>query len=204
MKYFILLILPLLFAQTACNGVGNGYSFKGTISGAANLQTVLEKAEFDRSIKELGRVSCDGEGNFAFDLKEAYEPGLYVLTVGAKKMYFILDGKEKQISVKGELNTIDRLQVTFEGSETAACYTKFVQGLYNSKFGTSDQVKEYINANTCNRIRAQFPVRLCSAVWRRLCTALLWAMPPLRRPFRKPVMTPPISFWARLRLTPLV
>ncbi|MBK8557712.1 MAG: TlpA family protein disulfide reductase [Lewinellaceae bacterium] len=157
-KYFILLMLPVFFVNTACSGGSKSDMpvFKGTIAGGANLQTVLEQAFFDRTTQELGRVSCDANGNFTFDLKQAFVPGLYTLTVGAKKMYFMLDGKESEVAVTGELNTMDRMEVAFTGSETATCYTNMVKGLYTNQFTAGDQVKNYIAEKSCSPLMTAF------------------------------------------------
>ena len=100
-------LLPATLIFYACAGQ-NDHALKGTITGASNLQVLLEQAHFDRSNVALGRVTCDANGNFEIKQDKAFEAGLYRLGIGAKKMYFMLDGKENTVEIKGDLSTIDR------------------------------------------------------------------------------------------------
>jgi thiol-disulfide isomerase/thioredoxin len=157
-KYLILLALPLFITLAACNGQGGdkGYVFKGAIKGAGNLQASLEQSFFDRTNKALGQATCDGDGNFKIQLNGPFEQGLYTLTIGAKKSFFILDGKENVIEFTGDINTMDRMEVAFTGSETATCYATFVKGLYQQQFKTADEAKGYIEQKACNPFMKAF------------------------------------------------
>ncbi len=118
-------MLPLCSALYACQT--QGAVFKGNIKGADNLQVTLEQAHFDRSNVAVGKATCDGSGAFTIERKEGFPEGFYRLSIGAKRVYFVLDGKEKAIEMKGDLADFDRLNVEIKGSETMACYVDILK-----------------------------------------------------------------------------
>ena len=95
-RFLLTISLPLLMAFSACKGQGK-YSLIGTINNAANLQVTLEKANFDRSTAAIGRATCDAGGNFSIVTTSPWEEGIYTLSIGAQKMFFMLDGKENEV-----------------------------------------------------------------------------------------------------------
>jgi thiol-disulfide isomerase/thioredoxin len=153
-KHFILLIVPALAIFSACSGQ-EGHALKGTIQNAGNLQVMLEQAHFDRSTVAMGKATADAEGNFKIEQKEPFPEGLYRLSIGAKKMYFMLDGQEKTVSIKGDLNTIDRLEVQVEGSETFSCYANIVNGLFKEPI-RDPQAAQAVLERSCNPLMRAF------------------------------------------------
>lgn len=148
----------LLFLQ-ACSGL-NGHGIEGKIQGAANLQAVLEQSHFDRSNVAIGRASCDADGRFEIKLEKPFEEGLYRLSIGAKRMYFILDGKEQIINVDGNLETIDRMEVKIEGSATFNCYADIVKNLIANQLKSPEEAKDYINKGCTPLMQAFLTVQL--------------------------------------------
>jgi thiol-disulfide isomerase/thioredoxin len=128
LRAFILLALPVLAILYACQGQ-SGHAIKGAITGAGNLQVTLEQAHFDRSNVALGRVAADANGAFSIEQQDAFPEGLYRLTIGAKRMYFMLGGDENTVEIKGNLNTIDRMDIEVTGSKTFTCYADVIKGL---------------------------------------------------------------------------
>ncbi len=147
-------MLPAMVVFYACNGQ-NGHAFKGSVTGAANLQVLLEQAHFDRSNLALGRVTCDAGGNFEIKQDKAFEPGLYRLSIGAKKMYFMLDGTENTVEMKGDLTTIDRMAVEVKGSETFTCYVDVIQGMLKNQVKSVDDARLVIDKG-CNPLMKAF------------------------------------------------
>jgi len=142
-KTFLLVLLPAFFSIIACQGQG-GYAFKGDLAGAANLDVALEQAHFDRSNVEVGKAKADANGQFSIKPAKALEQGLYRLTIGEKRMYFILDGKEKSVEMKGNLATVDRLEVEVKGSPTFTCYSNLIQDLLKNQIKSPEEAKEKI------------------------------------------------------------
>ncbi len=158
--YLSLLILPALALAPACQS--NNHVFKGTVTGSGNLQVLLEQVFFDPNTTPvaLGRVASDASGNFSIEQKEPFAEGLYRLTIGAKRMFFMLGGDEKTVEIKGDLNTIDRMQVQVTGSETFSCYAKVVQEIIGNGQLTEDKAKEFAQSGCNPLMRAFFTTQL--------------------------------------------
>lgn len=140
-KFFLLVLMPLFAFNTACQNQ-NAYALKGTIPGAGNLQVTLEQAHFDRSSIAIGKVACDADGNFKIESKTPWAEGLYRLSIGVKRLYFMLDGKEKTIDIKGALANIDRMELEVKGSPTFKCYADLIGGLIKNPSTDPNGAKE--------------------------------------------------------------
>ncbi|MCK6691739.1 MAG: TlpA family protein disulfide reductase [Thermoanaerobaculia bacterium] len=160
-KMLLLFVLPLLAVAPACQD-GGGHALKGSVANAANLQVLLEQVFFDPNSPPvaMGRVTADASGEFTIEQKEAFPAGLYRLTIGAKRMFFMLGGDEKTIAFKGNLETIDRLQVEVSGSETFTCYANVVKELVNATNLTPETAKTYIEKGCNPLMRAFFTTQL--------------------------------------------
>lgn len=154
-KNLLLLLLPALAVFSACQGQ-EGHVLKGTIEGAANLQVSLDEVFFDRTVTAIGKDTCDANGNFSIVSKEPFPRGLYSLTIGVKKMFFMLDGSENTVEVKGQLATMDRMQVEVQGSPTFVCYADFVKGLFAAPPASPEQSKAILAEKGCNPLVRAF------------------------------------------------
>jgi thiol-disulfide isomerase/thioredoxin len=139
----LFLLLPVLAIFGACQGQG-GTGFKGTIQNASNQEVILEQAHFDRSNVALGRATCDANGKFDIKLDKPFDEGLYRMSIGAKRMYFILGGKESTLEITGDLATIDRLEVQMTGSETFNCYSGIIRDLLQNQLKSPEEAKAVI------------------------------------------------------------
>lgn len=124
----LIMLLPGLASFYACQGQAS-QGVHGQIKGADNLQVTLEQSYFDRTTKVLGKATADGNGKFSIKQETPFEQGLYLLTIGAKRLYFILDGKEKSVTVNSSLEGIDRMEVEVSGSEAFSCYVQSIREL---------------------------------------------------------------------------
>lgn len=127
-------LLALLLASTAAAfALGckqEPYAVKGTIANAANLQVALEQSYFQGQPIALAKATCDGSGAFKIEQKEPLKAGVYRLTIGAKRMFMVLDGKESGLDIAADLNTMDKMSgVEIKGSETAQCFVRLNQEL---------------------------------------------------------------------------
>lgn len=160
MKKILLFALPLLaICLASCNK--SGKSVSGTVSGANNLQVALEQIYFDRNSNvALGKTACDANGKFEVKSEKALEEGLYRLSIGTKKIYFILDGKESGVDISGDLATIDRMEMTVTGSETFQCYVNIVQELIKTPAQTTDAAKAAVQKGCTPLMRAFLSTQL--------------------------------------------
>lgn len=154
-KTLLMLLLPAMVFFSACQDE-SGHIFKGSVKDAGNLKAKLEMSFFDRTTTLLGDATCDANGNFSIPVAQPFERGLYVLTLGDKKMFFMLDGEEKKVEFKGDLNTIDKLQIEVTGSETMTCYANFVQALFTTPLTTPEDSKKVIAEKGCNPLLRAF------------------------------------------------
>ena len=159
--YFLLFLLPATMATLSCQGLG-GHSLKGSVNGAANLQVLLEQVYFDQNSAPvaLGRVSADASGNFAIEQKEPFAAGLYRLTIGAKRMFFVLSGEEKEISFKGDINTIEQMQIEVSGSEMFTCYANVVKEIVAGGKMTEESAKAFAQKGCNPLMRAFFTTQI--------------------------------------------
>jgi thiol-disulfide isomerase/thioredoxin len=129
MKKIIQFFIFTLFAVvTFSNCKPEKYAVKGNIQNAANLQVVLEQAVFQGMTIAIGKTSCDASGNFNIEPKEPLQEGIYRLSIGAKRLFFMMDGKEKSLDIAADLNSMDKMEnVTFKGSESSTCYAGLVK-----------------------------------------------------------------------------
>jgi peroxiredoxin len=135
----------------ACGATQKGATLSGTINGAANMQILLEQFHFDGKNKAIGKAQADASGAFSINDPVGFEKGMYRIGVGAKQVFFLLDGTEKGIKFSGDINTFQQMDVKFEGSEAADCYVRKVKelsALQGQPF-TPEMAKEKI-ANACN------------------------------------------------------
>lgn len=160
LKSLFLFLLPVFAVMVACDSQANGHSLKGTISGASNLQVALDLAHFDRSNISLGRATCDADGAFEIKSEKPWEEGLYRLKIGAKQIYFILDGKENVIEITGDLNTVDRMEIQSKGSETLTCYTGIIQDLIKNQLKSPEEAKPYIERGCTPLMKAFLTTQL--------------------------------------------
>ncbi len=161
-KYLMLFMLSAVAALSSCKSGPDTYTLNGEVKDAANLQVLLEQLYFDPNTAPvaIGRVSCDASGAFTVEQKEPFTAGLYRLTIGAKRMFFMLGGDEKSVTIKGDLATIDRLQVEVTGSETFTCYANVVREMLQTTQMTPETAKAFIG-KACNPLmRAFFTAQL--------------------------------------------
>jgi len=144
LKSLFLLLLPVFAVLNACDSQVNGHAIKGTIIGASNLQVSLDLAHFDRSNVSLGKATCDANGAFEIKSEKPWDEGLYRLKIGAKQVYFIMNGKETVVDIAADLNTIDRMEMQIKGSETMTCYAGIVKDLIANQLKAPEEAKGYI------------------------------------------------------------
>lgn len=156
MKFILSLFAATLFVFSACSGTDKGYSLKGNIKNAENLQVVLELAHFDRSTVALGKAAIDGSGNFSIIQEKPWVEGLYRLSIGAKRIYFMLDGKENVVSINADLTNMEKMGFEITGSETFQCYANLIAELLTTGGQLQpDQAKAMV-AKACNPMMKAF------------------------------------------------
>lgn len=161
-KFLLFFLLPAIVAVPSCQTGPEMYTLKGVVKNASGLQVLLEQLYFDQNTAPtaIGRVTCDASGNFTIEQKEPFSAGLYRMTIGAKRLFFMLGGDEKEVSFEADLNTIDRMELTVAGSETFSCYTKVVKEMISAGQITPESAKAFVEKGCNPLMRAFFTAQL--------------------------------------------
>ncbi|MCB9080699.1 MAG: TlpA family protein disulfide reductase [Lewinellaceae bacterium] len=130
-----LLVLTSLFI--GCTG-SKGTTIKGQVTGAANLQAFIDRAVIGKANEVLDRGDIDANGNFSVSFPEGLKPGIYNLRIGAKRINLVLNGDEKVVEVKGDLNTLQNYQVTVSGSRDSETLVNMMQALVRREKSAAD------------------------------------------------------------------
>ena len=120
-KLIILAAFAVLFFSN-CNSTGKStgnQEISGVISNAANMRVFFDKSTVGNANTVIGYSEIASDGSFAIPYEKALEAGLYRVRVGSKKAFIPIDGTESGISIKADLNTLDRYQFSVAGSTAA-------------------------------------------------------------------------------------
>jgi thiol-disulfide isomerase/thioredoxin len=162
---FTSVAILLILGFSSCKK--EGYAIKGNIKNASNLQVVLDQAVFQGMTISIGKATCDASGNFKFEQKEPLKEGIYRLSIGAKRLFFMLDGKENGLDVVADLTNMDKMEgVEFKGSESALCYADRVKELMEVSASGSmspDKMKAIADKGCSPLMKAVFSLQLLGA-----------------------------------------
>lgn len=135
----IFLLVTIAFLSWQCSeSVTEGTIVKGQIDNAANMQAFVDRVVIGKASSIIGKTDLDGNGNFEIVFPEGIEPGIYNLRIGAKRMNLALDGSEKAITIKGDLNTLQNYEVQVGGSEDTQTLVSMMQGLISRNVSSED------------------------------------------------------------------
>ncbi len=130
-----LVVIATLFWQCSPQ---KGTTIEGTISNAQNLQVFIDQVIIGKASNILGKADIKPSGAFSINFPEGLEAGVYNFRIGAKKVNLILDGKEKQIEINGDLNTLQNYDFKVAGSDDSHAFAKAMQGLIARQYGIDD------------------------------------------------------------------
>lgn len=119
----IFLVMAVLVLQ--CAPPDKSTTMTGQIDGAANLGILLEKVTPAAPNKAIANTNADPNGNFEFKI-ENFEPGLYVLQVGAQKPMMVFNGKEKNIHIRAGVRDLGINNYNVTGSKEANIFQSFI------------------------------------------------------------------------------
>lgn len=110
----------------------------GKINNAPGLQVFLDEVQINKPATAVDKVDMGPEGTFSFQFPEGLPAGLYSLRVGAKRLTFALDGSENQVTINGDLNTMQTYAVQVSGSPSASTLISTMQGLMRRQYQAED------------------------------------------------------------------
>ncbi len=132
-----------VFALTILFGCQkSGYQMTGNIKNAGGLQAILEEAIPGQQPQPIAKADIAADGSIDLNVPEGLKHGVYVLRIGAKNAVMVLDGKEGNVKINGDLTDIDKYNYTIEGSKSSATIARLFSGVLNGKTTTSQLVDE--------------------------------------------------------------
>ncbi|MCB0520529.1 MAG: TlpA family protein disulfide reductase [Lewinellaceae bacterium] len=141
-KVFILLpfLVASLFYQCGKDGSSGGLSISGKINNAGSMQVYLDKVGISPTSANLvvGKADADASGNFKLSFPQKLSEGIYRLRVGEQKMNLILDGKESDITVNGDLAKLNQFDYEVTGSASSTTYRNILQKLVSRQLRAED------------------------------------------------------------------
>lgn len=123
----ILAAFLLVLASWQCNSLQKGTVISGEFTNAQNMQAFLDYVVIGRASSVVSKVDVSSSGKFKFEFPEGLEPGIYNLRLGARRINLVLDGTEKNVELKGDLNTLESYNFQISGSPYTQSFANLMQ-----------------------------------------------------------------------------
>ena len=120
----------------------SGFKMTGNIKNAGGLQAVLEEAVPGSQPKPVGKADIAADGALVLNIPEGLTHGVYVLRIGAKNAVMVLDGKEGNVKLTGDLTDLEKYNYTIEGSRSAATIARIFSGVLSGKTTSEQAIAE--------------------------------------------------------------
>lgn len=131
MKLSYLFFILISVFGTNCQSQKNlkGFRISGTIPDASNMEAQLDLLG-DRNTATLkGKSPINDKGEFLIKSDTPLTAGIYKLTIGKKAAPIIVDGKENDITINGNLSSFDTMTFKVTGSKGTQEFASLVQKL---------------------------------------------------------------------------
>ena len=121
---FLALTVALNWNCASTVADASGTNITGSLTNSKNLSVYLDQLNLTSASQVVENASIDGDGNFKLNIPNGIDAGVYRFRIGQKKFNLVFDGKEKNINLKGDLQTVDRYQFEVEGSKDAQSFVE--------------------------------------------------------------------------------
>ncbi len=115
-----------------------GLTIEGDIENAANLQVFVDEVRLGKASNPLQKTDMDANGHFSINFPEGLAPGIYNLRIGAKRVNFVINGEESQVTFSGNLENLQTYDLTVGGSGDTQTLVSTMQGLFRREFKPED------------------------------------------------------------------
>ncbi len=148
LKATMFILVAILAFQ--CAPPDNSTTISGNIDGAANLQIFLDKVTPAAPNKSVAKADADTDG--AFEMKvEDFEPGLYILRVGAQQPMLVFSGKEKDVHIRAGVRDLSIYNYNITGSKEANIYQSFMSKYPNGRI-PEPEVRNFVDTTSSSMI----------------------------------------------------
>jgi peroxiredoxin len=144
LTFLLFLLIPLIGYQCAGTEQVEGTVIRGEIQDAANLQVFFDKIIVNKANQVIGKTEADAKGAFEMSFPEGVDEGVYRLRIGAKKMNLIFDGSEGLVTINGNLENLQKYEVSLTGSPSSSSYANFMSKLFTEK-ANINEIEEYVD-----------------------------------------------------------
>lgn len=117
--------------STSASTGGDGLEITGTFANAGSMQVYFDKVGLNPASPNLvvSKADADASGKYSLNVAGPTEPGIYRLRVGEQQVFLVLDGKESEMEVSGDLANLNRFQYDIKGCESCLTYRDLMQKL---------------------------------------------------------------------------
>ena len=115
-----------------------GLTIQGTITNASNLQVFVDEVRLGKASNPLQKTDMGADGQFSMTFPEGLPAGIYNLRIGAKRINFVLNGKETNLTVNGNLQSLETYNLTITGSGDSETLVNTMQGLFRRQYKPAD------------------------------------------------------------------
>lgn len=148
-----ILFYLLAFSMTLVVGCGamsasKGFTLTGEIKDAANMEASLDRLGMQNNAIPVGKANIDANGKFTLKTEKELAAGVYKLTIGSKIAPIIVNGKEKEVFIKGSLASFDDMSFEIKGAKGTEEFASAIKGLMNKTLddaGAKKAVEESTN-----------------------------------------------------------
>jgi len=143
----ILAAFFLVLTTWQCSGLQKGVVISGQLTNAQNIQAFLDYVVIGRANNVVSKVDVNSSGKFEFEFPEGLEAGIYNLRFGARRINLVLDGTEKKVEIKGDLNTLEAYNFEISGSPLTQSFAKLMQDALSRKLRPED-ISNFVDTTT--------------------------------------------------------
>ena len=121
-------------------------SIGGLILNTTETKAFLAKRNMSSSLESLADVEMS-KGKFDFKFEEPLEAGVYRIRIGSRGVDLVLTGNEKEITVNGDFNSLQKYDYTVTGSPLSEEFKNDIKGLVNRSVKIQDLNAKMDNGN---------------------------------------------------------
>ncbi len=144
--FYSILLGTFSWMLLSCGATSSTGSIEGTIENARNMTLFFDVQNPKTQV--LGTTTIDNDGKFSLSVPEGFEEAIYRLRLGQKNITFPLSGKENSLSLTGDLNDLEKLNVKIQGSSVASEYIDAVAAWRNGKLKPNELQGKILGLST--------------------------------------------------------
>lgn len=115
-----------------------GLTIEGNIENASSLQVFVDEVRLGKASNPLQKTDMSADGHFSLSFPEGLAPGIYNLRIGAKRINFVINGEESQLTFNGDLENLQTYNITVGGSGDTQTLVATMQGLFRREYDPGD------------------------------------------------------------------